>query len=143
MINISDFSTTYNYLIIGRHELYTLARLSVFQFLYLKAAPLFVSGRLHVHYYMVKTRVFGKLLKIYTWVLKGVTVTFRSNISIATRPLHPRGVELKPLYKHPLYTLIFTVYILKKMCSCTIKCLRTSIIISRHVHGGCCILTML
>ena len=58
----------------------------------------------------VKTRVFGKLFKIYTWALKGVIVTFRSNVSIVTKALHPGSVELKPLYKHPPYTLIFTVY---------------------------------
>ena len=60
--------------------------------------------------YTVKTRVFGKLFKIYTWVLKGVIVPFRSNVSIATKALHPGGIELKPLHKHPLYTLTFTVY---------------------------------
>ena len=54
--------------------------------------------------YAVKTRVFGELFKIYTQVLKGVIVTFTSNVPIATKVLHP-----EPLYKHPLYTLIFTV----------------------------------
>ena len=53
--------------------------------------------------------LFGNLItlvKIYTWVLKGVIVTFRSNVSMAaTKALHPGGVELKPLYKHPLTPL--------------------------------------
>ena len=60
---------------------------------------------------IIKTRVFGELFKIYTQVLKSVIVTFRSKVSTtATMALHPGGVKLKHLYKHPHYTLIFTVY---------------------------------
>ena len=53
---------------------------------------------------MYKTRVFGEMFKIYTWVLKSVIVTFRSNISMATKALYPGGV--KHVYKHPLYSLV-------------------------------------
>ena len=49
------------------------------------------------------------MFKIYTWVLKGVIVTFRSKVSIATKALHPGGVKFKHLQTPP-YTPIFTVY---------------------------------
>ncbi len=58
--------------------------------------------------------VFGELFKIYTWVLKAVVITFRSNVSIATKTLHAPMHAGRVVFIYttpPLCTLIFTVYI--------------------------------
>ena len=65
------------------------------------------TGLLHSKNKGVKG-VFVRMFKFYNNT-RDVIVTFRSKVSIATRQNTLGGVKFKHPYKHPFYTLIFTV----------------------------------